>query len=72
MTNNNITTKVPASVERRIFDLESLIAHDRKQLRENSDAMTAEEILMINEAITRNEGVLKGIYFMLQELSLHI
>lgn len=77
MTNNTFTTTpAPAPVQTRIEMLNHNINANRRELKFNSFGrleipLTAEEITEKQTEIAAWENQLRGIYFMLQELSLH-
>ena len=75
MTNNTFTTTAaPTPVRTRIELLEHKTNATRRQLRfiaEGRKEATAEEIRELEDSLKVDEGHLKGIYFMLEELSLH-
>jgi hypothetical protein len=77
MTNNNPTfktTAAPTTVRTRIDMLEHNIRVSMRQLKhaaEGREELTAEDIQTLQDEILTDQGHLKGIYFMLAELSLH-
>lgn len=76
MTNNTTfrTTAAPTSVRTRIEMIEHNLRVNRRQIariEQGREAGTADDIKTLLEENLKNEGVLKGIFFMLTELGLH-